>query len=1761
MKRRNKPSAFAKGAAALAALAELKHRWHGTASRFTLTSGKGWLALCRDDREVFRLDAAHFHGRPRLWQQVNGNTVAFGLDEARFPGTELGADLWCELWEGTFGMHVCFVYRQLGITFRGYAHDWLSAEGLFAHLNSPQLLLRDPDKGISLSINSCDANLSPTGLRFQGAFCAVLHFLGNDLGCQSMSMEIGKSSRSLLQKPAARRTIISLERGNGHWPIEPPSGKWRYSPSDESLFDSLYLEAHESRSHSRRYVAVATRSPTRTPFPIVLDQPLTGTDGQPAQFFVQRPEYAVTFGRQIDRLITADLAGTARLRLSRLLLVMRNPKGKSALSAQSRGDGPADGCVVVDAQITGSLGEAIIVPKSNSEPWNVRVDDAQMPDSKQQADATLRMAGKDPVLSGSLQFHILRPADFLDLTFRLRNVDLYSTSIPDNQELRPGPDPSQASLMIAYLPSQTLAELVVTESDPVPTDVCDDLPVLEPDTLSPGHSTLSPPSRVSLQLFTDPYTPLPLVLETFLCWDRYPLHIADTAVKLPSCGSGGVACAGLTDAVTALEMPAGIVFSPDENGVFRSSDVPRADKNTYQIWTARLASLDPTTDPSVRPICQRQLDLDQYAFTNKNRKVIVEKLARASAPLKHLAVSIAGGWFSGAAAWVVKQDDDTDMQSFRADIACGLEMLEEATYKAYLLPAGHRVSVVATTHRQWCRDVTTNLLSANLIQRYKIRYDEKNHDYNQYLVAGTGFVFPFTTIKLVGKETLYLDPGSAANFVKSCENNKFYEYWADVDLIPGHPTRYEFPVIATDRSGAEHQTTMPMLVACGDQAWDNSPGGYLQKLFDAYNSNRDKATANFGGSRVSFATPRKTGDTAYPTLAMTFSPKMGDDVDGAKQALKVPWYPLMDSATLDLDQTARFSNTPPHAPAFCYSDLYKSDSFDTWDAQNGTWLNSLETTTNKGEVLLELVPGNSLPLEFAGKMAGGLAMPSTQVQAVSRRLGTVFSKASATATNAAANLTNIANGIFDIGEAFDETATLLGAVPIADVFGGISDALAHAAAIPKLAAQQILQAEQDVVGEVTSALAPLQTLKQSIDQAVATANTWINSARSNLLNAIKPNIAFLRLCVLEQRPEDFKTLIANPLTGISADQLTQLQGKVNQSLQCRIQQANPLFGVQNQACLPTIPQLRDYLFNAALANSIPITTPYLQVINDYFAEDYPPAWQPTQAYILNQRVTDSNGNIEVVTKAGASGGTQPVWNTASATTTVDGTVIWTNHGDLNTSLDAVIHGIDLLVTRLTGSAIFVLDQQLSSLLDALSQDDLPQVLTLIGSVAESVDDAIQADIPSLVKDAIDDFESKIAGHITGCKDQLTDRINDFVTKVQGVTDSALSSTVKDIKQAIQTYLDLADSTSVVGQAINAVTDALNSVNSLAGDLKTLQDALQTDLAAANQAIATAKSFLKLPHQIRVTYDWETPLKTSSVFIASQGGQQSKLELHSQFLANLDQAPGQPQSQLTISTTVTNFSLLLLPSAPFLQVGFNSAKFTSTNESTPKVSCDLDGKSVQFLGPLDFVKDLAEQIQLPAGLVIQQLGLGVVIAYNIPVPSIKSGAFMLTGLTFYSGVHLDFTGAPLRLIFGFSSPNQHFIMAYTIFGGGGFLDMELAPTSNGVSMSLSGALEFGAVAALDFGVASGEAHVFGGFYLSMYPDDVVLSGYNRAGGELEVLGLISVCVEFLMSLTYEDRGGQAWLSGECDLTVEVDVLFFSTSVDLRLHHDFSGNSAD
>ena len=92
-----------------------------------------------------------------------------------------------------------------------------------------------------------------------------------------------------------------------------------------------------------------------------------------------------------------------------------------------------------------------------------------------------------------------------------------------------------------------------------------------------------------------------------------------------------------------------------------------------------------------------------------------------------------------------------------------------------------------------------------------------------------------------------------------------------------------------------------------------------------------------------------------------------------------------------------------------------------------------------------------------------------------------------------------------------------------------------------------------------------------------------------------------------------------------------------------------------------------------------------------------------------------------------------------------------------------------------------------------------------------------------------------------------------------------------------------------------------------------------------------------------------------------------------------------------------------------------------------------------------------------------------------------------------------------------------------------------------------ALEFGASLEVDFFVATGEVHAMGGIRV-VEDNGLSFAGYLRLGGMVEVLGLVSVSIELVVTLGYEETSNA--MVGRATLVLEIDLLLFSDSVELN-----------
>ncbi|NLG70959.1 MAG: hypothetical protein GX495_02785 [Chloroflexi bacterium] len=320
-----------------------------------------------------------------------------------------------------------------------------------------------------------------------------------------------------------------------------------------------------------------------------------------------------------------------------------------------------------------------------------------------------------------------------------------------------------------------------------------------------------------------------------------------------------------------------------------------------------------------------------------------------------------------------------------------------------------------------------------------------------------------------------------------------------------------------------------------------------------------------------------------------------------------------------------------------------------------------------------------------------------------------------------------------------------------------------------------------------------------------------------------------------------------------------------------------------------------------------------------------------------------------------------------------------------------------------------------------------------------------------------------------------------------------------------------------------------------------------------------------------TLDWEPGLKELNLgiitFHPNKNGSSAKLEVHGRVEKVIEIPPsGAPDPGAAVMDgSLTNFRLELLHVVEVLFIRF--AFHTETGKKL-SVAVELDPSTpVRFMEDLQFVEELRKSIPpdlFGDGPSLDINASRVKAGFSLGLPPVAVGVFALRDITLGAFLELPFLDGKPTFDFSFSSRERPFNLTVMIFGGGGFFHLQI--DTLGIKM-LEAALEFGASASIDLGVASGGVYMMAGIYFSVQRrmidgvevDAATLAGYLRMGGELSVLGLISVSLEFYLVFSYEAAKNAA--SGRATLTVKVEVAFFSKSVEITVEKRFGGSSGD
>jgi hypothetical protein len=316
--------------------------------------------------------------------------------------------------------------------------------------------------------------------------------------------------------------------------------------------------------------------------------------------------------------------------------------------------------------------------------------------------------------------------------------------------------------------------------------------------------------------------------------------------------------------------------------------------------------------------------------------------------------------------------------------------------------------------------------------------------------------------------------------------------------------------------------------------------------------------------------------------------------------------------------------------------------------------------------------------------------------------------------------------------------------------------------------------------------------------------------------------------------------------------------------------------------------------------------------------------------------------------------------------------------------------------------------------------------------------------------------------------------------------------------------------------------------------------------------------------IVVAFDWTPDVKAVDVGLASftpndNGATALTIRGEIRKPIALPPNPAGPGS-FAFDGKLSNFRLDILQA---IAVHFALFAFSAGSNKKLDVSVTLDPNTpFEFEGDLAFVQDLSNIIPPGAFGDGPSIDLtpapGVHVGYGITLPPAGVGVFSLENIALSAGLDLPLVSGKPVIDIAFAARHNPFLLTVSLLGGGGFVHVQL--DTEGMKM-LEAAFEFGANASINLGVASGGVHIMAGIYFAMQTDaghtKATMSGYLRMGGELSVLGLISVSLEFLLSFTYDGKAA----TGQATLTVEVKVLFFSKSVAISVEKRFGGSAGD
>lgn len=404
-------------------------------------------------------------------------------------------------------------------------------------------------------------------------------------------------------------------------------------------------------------------------------------------------------------------------------------------------------------------------------------------------------------------------------------------------------------------------------------------------------------------------------------------------------------------------------------------------------------------------------------------------------------------------------------------------------------------------------------------------------------------------------------------------------------------------------------------------------------------------------------------------------------------------------------------------------------------------------------------------------------------------------------------------------------------------------------------------------------------------------------------------------------------------------------------------------------------------------------------------------------------------------------------------------------------------------------------------------------------------------------------------------------------QVRGAVD-AVVSTVASLVQKTEAEIDAAMTT-----PLDALRNAVTQIDAVApkltplmrNELLRLAEVLHEVLAAVdliNDMFRMLNGLASSSVQARFHFEWRPNVGkwpsashpflaiTEPIFVPKNGDRCLILSVDGR-------ASGKGEMGVEVLAELRDFTLILLPGMPLVEVDFDHLSFHAG--SSGKADVDVVIKRFEFVGILGFVETLRDLIPFdgfsdPPFMDVSAKGLSA--GFTLALPNVAIGVFALSNISLGADLQVPFLGGELSVGFNFCSRERPFTLAVTFIGGGGWFLLRISPKGLDV---LEVGLEAGATLSVDLVVASGSVSAMVGVYLRLEGKGGSLTAYFRLRGEVNVLGLVSASIELYLELHYVFDTGK--LVGSATLTIEIDIFFISIPVKITCERQFAGSKGD